>query len=162
MKKKLLLLMLLIIPLIFSTGCEANEKERNELLDALKRDKIVSRKLENIDYIVDVNAGIIPSRTTYYVYKDTDNSLIAISYESDYSSENDYNYLVTIYHNVTENKNYETITNDEAYSTENYYIYEDGTKSIEEKYNLEDIKVYEVTKKTSFIFSKLKIKERSN
>lgn len=162
MKNKILLLILLIIPVLFSTGCEASEKERNNLLNALKRDKIVSRKLESVNYFVDVNAGIIPTRTTYYIYKDTDNSLTAISYESDYSSEHDYDYLVTVYHKVTENKNYETITDDEAYVEENYYIYEDGTKSIEEKYNLEDMKVYEVTEKTSFIFSKLKIKERSN
>ena len=134
MKKKILLSLLVLFCTFCLVGCDSSSDTVENLLTAIQQDEIVDKDLELIDKVVDINAGISISRTTYYIYENKNSELIAINYDTNIYSKNDYDYSIAIYFDVSINNDIEYI--DEDSSPESYYVYQDGKKSEYNKYNL--------------------------
>lgn len=153
MKKEIILSLLVICVFLCLTGCDTNKETSDSLLKTLQNEKIVDNNLTLIDKVSKIGTTLFYSQTTYYIYENNNGELIAINYDTNISSKNNYDYLVAIYYDVSINQNIEYLDDDTA--LENYYAYQDGKKSEDNKYNLEnktDYLVYE----SKPIFSKTK------
>ena len=148
--KKLALCLLIIFCL---TGCDTNKETKDSLLDTLQREKIVDANLTLVDTETNVGTLLFITRTTYYIYKDSNNELIAINYDADNSSKNAYDYSMTIYSNVTVNNDVEYL--EDGSVPESYYVYSDGKKTEVNKYDFSDSTRYLVYESKS-LFSKTK------
>lgn len=125
MKKFLNCLILFLVVISFS-GCDAGEKESGIMFDSLKTEKIVDKDFEFIEKITSKNISYTISSETYYVYKDTDDNLIAVKYSyanEDYGSEADY--IVSIYKASLINEKINYIDKEQLGNIEHYYIYDD-------------------------------------
>ena len=158
MIKKIIFSLSIIFGLICLTGCESNSETVDILLNNLQKQKIVDKNLDLIDKVHYTNGGYIPSSATYYIYKNKDNQLIAISYDTKTIFEyGDYEYLVTIYYDVDVNTDVVIYDNrEEAEQRAVVYSYMDGTYTSKNKYNLSNIKKYNVYKKKILLFTKYK------
>lgn len=155
MNKKILLCLLVIIEIICLTGCDSSNETVNILFDSLKKQKIVDNDLKLVDSFTDINAGIIPSRNTYYIYENTEGELLAINYDTNIFSEEKYS--ITIYYDVEINSDIVIYENEEEIlNKERFFLYEDETYTIENKYNLMEEKQYVVHKKRFLFFTKYK------
>lgn len=153
MKKKIILSLLVICGFLFLTGCDTNKETTDSLLTALQKEKIVDTDLTLIDKVSKIGTTLFYSQTTYYIYENSNDKLIAINYDTDISSQNEYDYSVAVYYNVSVNSDIEYLDNDTT--PENYYSYQNGKKSEYNKYVLEsktDYLVYE----SKPLFSKTK------
>ncbi|MBR3965116.1 MAG: hypothetical protein IKJ80_06890 [Clostridia bacterium] len=153
MKKKIFLCLLVICAFLCLTSCDTNEETSDVLLTALQEEKIVDADLILVDKVSKIGTTLFYSQTTYYIYKDCDNKLIAINYDTNISSQNEYDYSVEVYYNVSVDNDVEYLNDDTT--PESYYSYQDGKKSEYNKYNLEnktDYLVYE----SKPLFSKTK------
>lgn len=156
--RKIILSLLIIFGIIFLTGCDSNRETVDILLNNLQNQKIVDSNLELVDKVHYIDAGPIPSGETYYIYKNKDNKLISISYDTTTIFETgEYDHLVTIYDDVNINKDVVIYDNKEdAQNRARIYTYIDGTYTSENKYKLSNIKKYEVYKKKILFFTKYK------
>lgn len=158
--KKILLSLLIVVSMFCLTACDSSSESIDNLLTALQKEKIVDKNLKLIDKEVDINAGIHISRTTYYIYENQNSELIAINYNTNIYSKNDYDYSITIYSNVTMNNDIEYLDDDA--SPESYYVYADGKKSKSSKYDFGNSTKYLVYKSKP-LFSKTKYRiEKTN
>lgn len=158
--KKILLSLLIVVSMFCLTACDSSSENVDNLLTALQKEKIVDKNLKLIDTEVDINAGIHISRTTYYIYENQNSELIAINYDTDIYSKNDYDYSITIYSNVTINNDIEYLDDDA--SPESYYVYADGKKSESSKYDFGNSTRYLVYESKP-LFSKTKYRiEKTN
>lgn len=155
MNKKILLFLLIIIGIICLTGCDSKNETVNILFDSLKKQKIVDNDLNLVDSVIDINAGIIPSRNTYYIYKNTEGDLLAINYDTDIFSKEKYS--IKIYYDVSINKDIVIYDNqEEILNEERFFIYGNETYTIENKYNLMEEKQYIVHEKSFLFYTKYK------
>lgn len=158
--KKILLSLLVVFSIFCLTACDSSNQSVDNLLIALQKEKIVDTDLTLIDKVSKIGTTLFYSQTTYYIYENNNGNLIAINYDTDISSKNDYDYLITIYSNVTINNDIEYLDDDTT--LESYYSYQDGKKSEYNKYNLED-KIDYLIYESKPLFSKTKYKiEKSN
>ena len=131
--KKILLSLLVVVSMFCLTACDSNSENVDNLLTALQEEKIVDTDLTLVDKVSKIGTTLFYSQTTYYIYENNNNELIAINYDTDISSKNDYDYSITIYSNVTINNDIEYLDDDA--SPESYYVYADGKKSESSKYD---------------------------
>lgn len=152
--KKILLSLLVVVSMFCLTACDSSSESVDNLLTALQEEKIVDTDLTSVDKVSKIGTTLFYSQTTYYIYENNNNELIAINYDTDISSKNEYDYSVTIYYDVSIN-NVEYLNDDTT--LESYYSYQDGKKSEYNKYNLEDKMEYLVYESKP-LFSKTKYK----
>lgn len=150
--KKIVLSLVLLLGFVCLTGCDSNTDAVDGMLNALKNDGIVDKNLVLVDKVTKTGTTLFLTKTTYYIYKNQDSNLVAINYNTDVSSKNDYDYSVTIYNDVSVS-DVEYI--DDSSNPETYYTYQDGKKSESNKYSLSNQKVYNVYEKKP-LFSKTK------
>ena len=155
--KKIILSLVLWLGVVCLTGCDSNSDAVDGMLNALKSDGIVDNNLVLIDKVTKTGTTLFITKTTYYIYENQDSKLVAINYNTDISSKNDYDYSVTIYKNVSV-RDIEYI--DDSANPEIYYTYQDGRKSESNKYEFSNQKSYSVyEKKTLFSKTKYELKE---
>ena len=155
MKRKLWIFSLLI-GILCLCGCESSEKDRDKILAALKKDKIISNSMEQIDI---ESYSFWPMEwcetQNYYIYKDKDSKMIAIRYQKNNNSKEDgYNHLVTIYYDVTINDDVNRISSEDATCENGYYKYENGEYTDEGKYQWKSSTDYHAIEKSSFFKGK--------
>ena len=150
--KKIVLSLVILLGVVCLTGCDSNIDAVDGMLNALKSDRIVDENLVLVDKVTKTGTTLFLTKTTYYIYENQDSKLIAINYNTDVSSKNDYDYSVTIYNDVSVS-DVEYI--DDSTNPETYYTYQDGKKSESNKYSLSNQKVYNVYEKKP-LFSKTK------
>lgn len=150
--KKIVLSLVLFLVLLCLTGCDSNSDAVDGMLNALKNEGVVDKKLVLVDKVTRTGTTLFLTKTTYYIYENQDSKLIAIIYNTDVSSKNDYDHSVTIYNDVTV-KDVEYI--DDSTNLESFYTYQDGRKSESNKYVLSNQKSYNVYEKKT-LFSKIK------
>ena len=153
MKKKIFLCLLVICGFLCLTGCDTNEETTDSLLSTLQNEKIVDNNLTLVDKVSKIGTTLFYSQTTYYIYENNHGKLIAINYDTDISSKNEYDYSIAIYYDVSINNDIEYFKDDTT--LESYYSYQDGKKSEYNKYNLENKTNYLVYESKP-LFSKTK------
>lgn len=155
--KKIVLSLVLLLGFVCLTGCDSNVDAVDRMLNALKNDGIVDKNLVLVDKVTKTGATLFLTKTTYYIYENQNSKLIAINYNTDVSSKNDYDYSVTIYNDVSVS-DVEYI--DDSTNPETYYTYQDGRKSESNKYELSNKKSYNVYEnKTLFSKTNYKLEE---
>lgn len=158
--KKILLSLLIVVSMFCLTACDSSSENVDNLLTALQKKKIVDIDLTLVDTESKIGTTLFYSQTTYYIYENNNNELIAINYDTDIYSKNDYDYSITIYSNVTINNDIEYLDDDS--SPESYYVYADGKKSESSKYDFGNSTRYLVYESKS-LFSKTKYRiEKTN
>lgn len=147
--KKILVNMLIVTIIFCLSACGTSQENVNNLLSALQKEQIVDSNLTLIDTVTEVGTVLFITKTTYYIYETSDNELIAINYETEHSSSNEYDYSVTTYYNVSLN-DVEYI--DDYMGLENYCSYQNGKKSIYNKYNFDKKQTYVVYESKPLFF----------
>ena len=135
-------------------ACNSGTDSVESLLEFMQEEDIVDDNLILIEKMSKINAGIIPSSKSYHVYENESSELIVINYDTNVYAKNDYDFLISVYYDVSVN---EDITYSDDISSEVFYSYSDGTKSKDCKYNLENKAEYAVYE-TKPLFSKTKYK----
>lgn len=155
--KKILLSLFVVVSMFCLTACDSSSENVDNLLTAFQEEKIVNTDLTLVDKVSKIGTTLFYSQTTYYIYENNNNELIAINYDTNISSKNEYDYSVAIYYDVSIN-NVEYLNDDTT--LESYYSYQDGKKSEYNKYNLEDKIEYLVYEsKSLFLKTKYKIEK---
>ncbi len=152
--KKILLSLFVVVSMFCLTACDSSSENVDNLLTAFQEEKIVNTDLTLVDKVSKIGTTLFYSQTTYYIYENNNNELIAINYDTNISSKNKYDYSVAIYYDVSIN-NVEYLNDDTT--LESYYSYQDGKKSEYNKYNLED-KIEYLVYESKSLFSKTKYK----
>lgn len=152
--KKILLSLFVVVSMFCLTACDSSSENVDNLLTAFQKEKIVNTDLTLVDKVSKIGTTLFYSQTTYYIYENNNNELIAINYDTNTSSKNEYDYSVAIYYDVSIN-NVEYLNDDTT--LESYYSYQDGKKSEYNKYNLED-KIEYLVYESKSLFSKTKYK----
>lgn len=152
--KKILLSLFVVVSMFCLTACDSSSENVDNLLIAFQEEKIVNTDLTLVDKVSKIGTTLFYSQTTYYIYENNNNELIAINYDTNISSKNEYDYSVAIYYDVSIN-NVEYLNDDTT--LESYYSYQDGKKSEYNKYNLED-KIEYLVYESKSLFSKTKYK----
>lgn len=150
--KKIFLSLFVLFAIICLTGCDSNSDAVDGMLSALQKDGIVDNNLVLIDKVTKTGTTLFLTKTTYYIYENQNSELIAIHYNTDVSSKNDYDYSISIYNDVSVD-DVEYI--EDSATPETYYTYQDGKQSESNKYNLTSKKVYFVYERKP-LFSKTK------
>lgn len=151
--KKILLCLLTFLGIIFLSGCNnVNVEKVEELLNSMKKQKIVEKDIELVDEVSSVYTGYLYSKTKYYIYETNDNKLLAISYENNIHAKNDYDYIITIYNNLGINDDVEYL--DDTSGSEQFYTYKDGTSTDKNKYIFKEEIKYVVYEKESLFSTK--------
>lgn len=150
--KKVLCFFCLLICTLYLCGCESNQEDKTKIFTALKKEKIISDSMEQIDtqtYSVWMYEWC--SKTTYYIYKDKDSKMIAINYDNKkYLKDNEYDHLVTIYYDVTINNDVVLINSEDVTCNENgYYSYQNGEYTDNDRYQFGTIKKYYANERSS-------------
>lgn len=97
----------------------------DNLLKAVQEEKTVDTNLILVGKVFKIGTTIFYSQITYYIYKNINNNLIVINYDTDISSKNEYDYSVAIYYNVSVN-NVKYLDDDTT--LESSYSYQDERK----------------------------------
>lgn len=148
--KKMMFCLLIVFSLFCLPACDSSRDSVDGLLVFLQEEDIVDENLILTDKMNKINTGILPSSKSFYIYENENSELIAINYDTNIYSKNDYDYLISIYFNVSVNEDIEYY---DDLSLESYYSYSNGTMSECCKYNLENKISYAVYKSNS-VFSK--------
>ena len=147
----------LILIIFLVCGCESNQKDRELLFKALKDSKIISKSMEQIDlqhhYYY---ASEWCYKTNYYIYKDKNSKMIAVTYRKSNNSNDDYDHLIEVYKDVKINKDirYLSSDDDEGCNDTEKYSYSDDRISFDERYSFEKSKEYKAREKSSFFKGK--------
>ncbi len=157
MKKKFILLCIICcISLLYVTGCESNEKDRDLIIKALIKQKIISDSMKQIDVQTKYKdeAAFGCQRHNYYIYQDDNKNLIAITFEKDNSSDTDYEHIINIYSNITKNEVTDILSEEDSNcTTDDRYVYENKEHTKEPRYEINSSEKYYAYKKVS-IFGK--------
>lgn len=154
--KKVFFCLIIAICILLITACDSSKATVNDLFNLLKEEQIIDESSELVDKVVKTNAGIIPSITSYYVYKTENSELVAVNYDMNIHSKNDYDYLISVYFTVSVNEDIEYV--DDTSSLENFYSYSNGKSSIRSKYNFESKVNYSVYESNPLFSKKTKYK----
>ena len=146
--KKILCVFCLMICIFGLCGCESSESDRDKILNALKKENIISDSMEQID-IMSYNSWPLEWCTTdnYYIYKDKNSKIIAITYEkTSHLKDSKYDHLVTI-----------------CDGSHSYYKYQNGEYTDNSRYNIntQNQTQYEVTIKNGFFKDKYILNEHT-
>ena len=167
MKKKILCVFCLMICIFGLCGCESSESDRDKILNALKKENIISDSMEQID-IMSYNSWPLEWCTTdnYYIYKDKNSKIIAITYEkTSHLKDSKYDHLVTIYYDITMNDDVNLLDSDDAIcdGSHSYYKYQNGEYTDNSRYNIntQNQTQYEVTIKNGFFKDKYILNEHT-
>ena len=101
--KRLVVCMLMLVMSINVFGCSSSGGEDKSVLESLKDEKIVDKDLKLIDEVTNIGTVLFRTEYTYSIYENDDSELVAIFYKESSSSDDDYDYLVRIYSDVTIN-----------------------------------------------------------
>ena len=149
--KKILYVFSLLICISCLCGCESNQDDRDKILTALKKEKIISDSAEQIDtQTYSVWGSEWCQKSKYYIYKDKDSKMIAIKYENkQYLKDNEYDHLVTIFYDVTINDNVNILNSEDVSCNENgNYYYQNAEYTDNARYEFGNSKMYYATKKS--------------
>ena len=164
--KKMLCIFSLLLCVLCLCGCETNQDDREKIVDALKKEKIISDSMEQIDTQSYSHWPLEWCETdNYYIYKDKDSKMIAIQYENNsYSKDSEYDHLVTIYYDVTINNDVNSISSENAIcdSDHSYYKYQNGKYTDNGKYELGTAKKYYATEESALFRGKYYSLESAN
>lgn len=156
MKKRIIFLSIICcISLLYLTGCESSKNDRDKLFKVLKKQNIISESMKQIDTqtkYVDV-AAFGCSSTTYYIYQDDNNNLIAITYKQS-NSKDEYKHIVNVYKSITRKDITDTLSEEESKcGPNNKYRYENGEATLEPRYETESNETYHAYLKKSLFGS---------
>ncbi len=155
MKRTLLFCLLIILGALSLTGCSPNQNTANDLFKSLQKEKIIDNGLEAVDTVCEVHTVLFVTRTNYYIYKDENGKLLAVAYQKNINGNNDYDYLISIYNDVSVNNDIEY--SDDTATLSTYYIYENNKKSEQPKYDFDNETTFYAYKHNS-LFSKHRYK----
>lgn len=162
--KKVLCIFGLLICVLGLCGCESTQKSRTEIFTALKNKKIISNSMEQIDIQTYSSWGLEwCSSKSYYIYKDKDSKMVAISYEYiGHLKDNEYDHLVTVFYDVTINNHFNLINSEDVSCEDGYYSYQNGEHTDNRKYEFGTSKQYEVRVNKGLFKDKYILKEHKN
>lgn len=164
--KRVLICLISLIILITITGCDASKETRDIILDSLKNEKIISDSMELIDNESYSHWSLEWCKTdNHYIYKDKNSKVIAIKYEDNrYLKDSEFDYLVTIYCDVTINHDVNSINSEYAIcdSDHSYYKYQNGEYTDNSRYEFGTKKEYYATEKSSLFKGKYYYLELAN
>lgn len=143
--KKILIYLIGIIILIGIIGCDADEETSYILFNSLKSQKLIDEDFNFVETVIERENSLFITRTTYYIYEDSNDNYLAIQYSScngDNTCDSDYK--VKIYDASLTND--DIIYIDDISGEERYYIF-DNKYSKNNKYDLTCTKAYYATKK---------------
>ena len=132
------------------TGCDTTSETADSLLTALQKEELVDADLTLVDKMSKIGTVLFYTKTTYYIYENKNGEFIAINYDKSISSENDYDYSVEIYSDVSIDNDIEYLDDDAT--PDYYYSYQDGKKSEDNKYVLENRTEYFVYESKPLFF----------
>ena len=158
MKRIISVLLVISILLLSLTGCDAGSEASEDIFEALQKQKFIEKDLEYVDTVTKVTAGLFLTRTTYYIYQDQESNLIAINIDKNIYKKYDYDYVATVYCDVTVDSNVHYV--EDTSSLELFYTYTaDHTKSRNNKYVMKEASRYNIYKKDYVLFKRFIIKE---
>lgn len=110
------------------------------IIEILQDKNIISKSLNLIDTVTEINVGVIPHRYTYYIYQEDNGNIIAVYYKTNTITKD--NFTVKVYNNLIVGENSDYINDDTSYR------YSDGSVSEINKYFSirNDYKVYTIEK----------------
>lgn len=147
----------LLICILCLCGCESSEEDREKIFASLKKEKIISDSMEQIDTMTFRQWGAECCLTDiYYIYRGKNSNLIAITYDYEgYKKDTDYDHLVTIYYDVTINDDVNLINSEGLSCNEDgYYYYQNGEYTDNGRYELRKEKEYYATEKSALFKGK--------
>ena len=149
--KKIIISIICLFSILLLTGCESSEKDKLQLFNDLKKEKVIPSSMELID-IMSYSSWSLEwcTHTNYYIYKDNSSKMIAIQYDKDTKSEGN-NHIVTIYNDVTIDNNVQTVDskNVECSGSQSYYKYKNGEFTKTGRYKLGTYQKYHAYEKSS-------------
>lgn len=101
------------------------------IIEILQDENIISKNLNLIDTVTEVDAGVIPHRYTYYIYQENGGVIIAIYYKINTITKD--NFTVKLYNDLKVQESIEYIYGDTG-EYDLFYIYKDGSVSETNKY----------------------------
>ena len=154
--KKILCAFVLLICVLGLCGCESSKKAREQLFADLKKAKIISSSMEQIDTMTYSQWGLEwCTKKNYYVYKDKNSKIILITYDSgNFEKDDDYEHLVTIYYDVMINDDVNYADSNIRCSADPAYEYQDGKLSREKRYEFDSKKTYGAKLKKTLLSKK--------
>lgn len=96
------------------------------IIKILQDENIISKSLNLIDTVTEINVGVIPHRYTYYIYQEDSGNIIAVYYKTNTITKD--NFTVKVYNNLIVGENSGYINDDISYR------YSDGSVSEINKY----------------------------
>lgn len=96
------------------------------IIKILQDENIISKSLNLIDTVTEINGGVIPYRYTYYIYQEDSGNIIAVYYKTNTITKD--NFTVKVYNNLIVRENSDYINDDISYR------YSDGSVSEINKY----------------------------
>lgn len=163
--KKMLCFFSLIICILCLCGCQSNQEDRTKILTALKKEKIISDGMEQIDTeTYSIWSAEWCQKRTYHIYKDKDSKMIAINYKNNrYSKNSEYDHLVTIYYDVTLNNDVNLLDSEDVSCNEDgYYYYQNSEYTDNARYEFGTSKTYYATEKSALFKGKYYSLELAN
>ena len=163
--KKMLCIFSLLICILCLCGCESSQEDRNKILSALKKEKIISDSMEQIDTeTYSVWSFEWCRKRTFHIYKDKNSKMIAIEYEDEqYLKDNEYDHLVTIFYDVTINDDVNLLNSEDVSCNEDgYYYYQNGEYTDNARYEFGTSKTYYATEKSPLFKGKYYSLELAN
>lgn len=156
---KFIVFFILLSIILILSGCESSDKDKDILFKQMKNNKIIDSDYELVDVVTKVGPALEHcSSSTYYIYKNNNENMIAIRYESGIFNDCKCNHIVSIYYSVTKQNDYKLLTSDmdEVNCWEHtYYKYENGDLTDKNKYSLDgSARVYYVNIKKSYFGTK--------
>lgn len=157
--KKIVLFMLMVSMAVSMSGCVFTYGEVDQdYFEILQKEDVVDEDFELIDEVTEVSYGIGWNKYISYIYENEDGELIEISF-SEPGEDDEYIYKVYISEVTIRDVEYE----DDDYSGDYYFSYDDGKKSIENKYESDDEEEYYIYEKKGFLgFNKYEVTEEDD
>ena len=122
MKKKFIYF-ILIITILFITGCQVGKQKTEKIFTSLKNEGIIGNDLSLVKKFTSKTISININSSIYYIYKDKNNTYLGIKYSScngDYLCDSDYK--ISIYNVKLTDDEIIYINEDEIGTKEKYYI----------------------------------------
>lgn len=157
--KKIVLFMLMVSMAVSMSGCVFTYGEVDQdYFEILQKKDVVDEDFELIDEVTEVSYEIGWNKYISYIYENEDGDLIEISF-SEPGEDDEYIYKVYISEVTIRDVEYE----DDDYNGDYYFSYDDGKKSIENKYESDDEEEYYIYEKKGFLgFKKYEVTEEDD
>ena len=156
--KKIVLFMLCALIAFSMSGCVFTYGEVDQdYFEIIQKEDIVDEDFELVDEVTEVEYAFETlNKYVTYIYENEDGDLIEVSFSEPEDDEEDYLYKVCISDATLEDVEYL----DDDYSGDSYFKYDDGKKSLENKYETDDEEEYYIYEKKGFLgFKKYEVTE---